>query len=80
MPIIPRPTYETSPRDDLTMDIMLLIDHAIEGGEGVDSWTLAKRIIDLVDPLPLNTPAEAGRSTGVLSPKLVAMVKASRDT
>ena len=78
MPIIPNPTYETTPRDDLTIDIMLLIEDAIDGDEDVDPWKLAKRIVDLVDPTPLDPPEAVGSSTGAPSPVLMALVKASR--
>jgi len=78
MPIIPSPTYETTPREDLTLDIMLVIDDAIDGDEDVDPWKLAKRIVARVDPLPVNPPAVVGSSTGAPNPALMALVKASR--
>jgi hypothetical protein len=49
MPITPSPTYEATPRVDLIMEIMLLLDHAIEGGEQVSTYRLAEQIVELVE-------------------------------
>lgn len=73
MTITASPTYETSPRDDLIVEIMLLLDYAIEGDEQVSTVELAQQIVELVEQNPLDPPAARA-----LNPTLVAMVNASR--
>ncbi len=79
MPIIPSPSYETTPRHDLIIEVMLMIDEAIEGDEDVSPWKLAERIVDLVDPPPRDPQPATSGSTKGLNPTLAAMVKASTE-
>ncbi len=78
MPIIPSPTFEPSARDNLIGEVMLLLDRAIEDDEEESTWSIAERIVDLVDPPPVDPPAATSASTKGLNPTLLAMVKASR--
>lgn len=75
----PQPSYETTPRHDLIIEVMLMIDEAIEGREEVSTWNLAEQIVDLVDPPPVDPPTATSASTKGLNPTLLAMVKDSRE-
>jgi hypothetical protein len=49
MAIISTPALELTPRQELVLDIMGLLDDAIDGDEPVSTYSLAEQIAELVE-------------------------------
>lgn len=73
MALTPSTVSDCTPREDLIIDIMLLLDQAIEAREEVSTYDMASRIVELVDPTPAPLPVPAD-PRGVLSPGVAELV------